>query len=137
MLGFLGDIERRFGGGSFIAICLRMLTLFSGGGRGGAEGFLEEDEGSSKCELLFLDLGFSGGNSGGQSGDGGLSCFFFKRPDDVGAGAPICIFHFPADAAASATACLAFCSLVGEGESNKECFGDSLKSLLLLSFSRA
>lgn len=76
---FLGETDLRFGGGgSLSAICLRMLTLFSDGAR--AKAFFK-DEGSSKLALA-LDLGFSGGNSGGHSGDGGLSCFFLIRPDD-------------------------------------------------------
>lgn len=129
-LNFLGDSEGCLAGGSFIAICLRTLTAFSVG-NGGKGAFF-----GARLSKLFLDLGFSGGNSGGHSGDGGLSCFFLNLDDGWVAG-PMCIFHFPAEAAASATACLAFCSLVGDGESRRECFGDSLNSLLFDSFSSA
>lgn len=122
---FFGSSISFLGRGSFMAIALRTLIFFSAGGGGGGIFFI----GSSKSPFLFVErLSWSSQSS--------LSGFFLKRelPDVA---LPICIFHLAGaplaetEAAASATACLAFCSLVGDGESSNDRFGLSLSSLLV------
>lgn len=95
--------------------------------------YLGENGELPRRSYVLRERGFSGGSSGGQVGDGGRSCccFFFMRLG-WGGGPAKCIFHFPAEAVASATACRAFCSLVGDGESKSDSLGDSLMSLLQL-----
>lgn len=99
-----------FGAGSFIAIALRTLIVFSSEGGAGGFGF--------SSSLSFR-------RSSDQSSRSGR--FLNLLPPWT---LPICIFHLPVplaetDAWASATVCLAFCSLVGDGESIKALFGSS------------
>lgn len=116
---------------SFTSIAFLMLIFLSGGGTASCgRAFLGN---SSTISLLLLG-GFSG--SGGCSSDQSSRSARFLKRELLDVAAPICIFHLVgtplavADAVASATACLAFCSRVGDGESRIDRFGLSLNSPL-------